>query len=640
MKKLLLPAFLLFTLSLFVASCAKTEFDEPPTTGTPVNIPAADIVDIADLKALHEFGSIETLSEIESLRGKYITGVITADDESGNFYKNFVMQDATAAITVRVAFTDSYPFYSEGREVFVKLDELFMGDFRGVTQLGGFLNSSGELEDIVNTDEIILPGERGNPVQPALKSIDNLTRDDVSKLIKLQNVEFANGAFQLTYADGENLNTENRDVKNCDGDVIVVRTSGFADFAGDEIPDGNGTIVGIYSIFESGSNVTQQLLIRSPEDVDMEGPRCDGGGGGGGGGNTGEPITELFEDFNSGSDNDIISLAGWSNLSLQGTRQWQIGQFNGASAAEITAFGAGGDVETWLITPQIDLSGERYLSFETAFAFYAHQGLEVLISTNYEGGNPNDADWMNLDEATIADGDEQDWNEYVPSGDIDIATFGDLGHVAFKYTGTDPGSTTNWLVDNICISAEPCSGNGGGGGGGGGGNDDLITELFEDFDSFNDNDLIDLEGWDNVATEGSRQWQIGQFDGVSAAEFTAFSSGETNVGWLITPAIDLSGERYISFETAFAFYAHQGLEVLISTDYDGENVNDATWQDLGATIADGAAQDWNEYVPSGDLEISSYGEVGYVAFKYTGADPGNTTNWLVDNICISATPCN
>lgn len=457
MKKLLLPALLLFTLSLFVASCAKTEFDEPPTTGTPVNIPDEQVVSIADLKAFHDFGSVETLSEIDNLNGMYIKGVITADDENGNFYKSFVMEDETAGITVRVAFTDSYPFYSEGRVVFIKLDGLFMGDFRGVTQLGGFLNSSGELEDIVNTDEHILTGERGTAVTPMVTTIDDLSRDDVSKLIQLNDVEFANGAFQLTYADGVNLNTENRDVKNCDGDVIVVRTSGFADFAGEEIPDGNGSIVGIYSIFESGTNITQQLLIRSPRDVNMEDPRCDGSGGGGGGGGIDEPVTELFEDFNSGGDNDIISLPGWSNFAVVGTRQWQIGQFNGVSAAELTAFGAGGDVEAWLITPQIDLSGERYLSFESAFAFYAHQGLEVLISTDYDGDDIDGATWQDLG-ATLANGDEQDWNEYIPSGDIDLTAFGsEVGYVAFKYTGADPGSTTNWLVDNICISAMPCN---------------------------------------------------------------------------------------------------------------------------------------------------------------------------------------
>jgi len=680
MKKLLFAALFLFSLSVIIPSCVKTEFDEPPTTGSSVDIDADLIVTIKSLKDFHVSQQIETIADINNgaFKGKYIKGVVAADDESGNFYKNFILQDATGGIVVRVSRSDSYPFYAQGREIFVKLEGLLMGDYRGVIQLGGFTNNAGELEDIVDIEEFLITGERGQPIEPkVITSVNDLTDDDISTLIKLDGAEFALGDTGRTYADAENLNTENRDLLDCDGNVIVVRTSGFADFAGTEIPGGGGSIMGIYSIFQSGNNVTQQLLLRNGgSDVDLDGPRCDG--------SPDEPdglITEFFEDFNSSSDGAVVSLPGWSNLAVQESRQWLVGQFNGASYADVGAFNAGGPVESWLISPAIDLTGSRFLSFTSAYAFYAHQGLELMISTDYEAGDiPANATWENINFA-MPDG-SQDWNVFIESGDLNIASYGDEGHIAFKYTGDgSTDETTTWIIDDICISAEPCTGSTGcpdndedgvcaeddcddndpnfpmtpgtacDDGNADTDNDVILSdgctcagqggaigEIFEDFNDGNDNDIIALTGWSNVSAQGDRQWQIGQFDGASAAEVTAYNAGGDVESWLITPLLDLNGPRYLSFTSAFAFYAHDGLEVFISTDYDGSSPASATWTNLNPTLAT-SANEWNEYVPSGNIDISTFGSTGYVAFKYTGSDPGSTTNWLVDDICVSATPC-
>lgn len=681
MKKLLLAALFLFTLSVIIPSCVKTEFDEPPTTGSTVNVADADVVTIKSLKDFHVEQSIETIADLDSgaFKGKYLKGVVSADDETGNFYKNFILEDETGGISIRVARSDAYPFYSEGRTIYIKLDGLLMGDYRGVVQLGGFLTSLGELGDIVDLEEFVLTGQRGQAVEAKTTTIAELGPDDISTLIRLEDVEFASGDISRTYADAVNLNTENRDIVDCNGNVIVVRTSGFADFAGTDIPDGGGSIVGIYSIFQAGNNTIQQLLLRRASDVEMEGERCDGSGGGP---IDVDPITEFFEDFNTGTDGSTVSIPGWSNFAVQDSRQWLIGQFQGASYADIGAFGAGGVVESWLISPPINLTGSRYLSFTSAYAFYAHQGLELVISTDFvSGGIPADATWTNID-FDMPDG-SQDWNVFIPSGDLDISSFGDQGHIAFKYTGNPAtDETTTWIVDDICISANPCSGNTGcpdadedgicaeddcddndpafpmtPGTPCDDGNDDTdndviqsdgclcagsggaIGEFFEDFNAGNDNDIIMMTGWSNIAVEGDRQWQIGQFDGASAAEVTAFNAGGDVESWLITPLLDLNGSRYLSFKSAFAFYAHQGLEVFISTDYDGTNPNNATWTNLNPTLPNGNDNEWNDYVPSGNIDISTFGSAGYVGFKYTGSDPNNTTNWLIDDICVSATPC-
>jgi phosphohistidine swiveling domain-containing protein len=53
--------------------------------------------------------------------------------------------------------------------------------------------------------------------------------------------------------------------------MVIVRNSGYADFAGELMPTGNGSIVAVFNSY----NGTPQLLIRDPSDVEsMTGTRC------------------------------------------------------------------------------------------------------------------------------------------------------------------------------------------------------------------------------------------------------------------------------------------------------------------------------------------------------------------------------
>ncbi|MGK0364619.1 MAG: hypothetical protein ACI85O_001677 [Saprospiraceae bacterium] len=677
MKKLLFAALFLFTLSVIIPSCVKTDFDEPPTTGSTVDVADSDVVTIKSLKDLHVSQAIETIADLNSgaFKGKYLKGVVSADDETGNFYKNFILQDATGGINIRVARSDAYPFYSEGRIIYIKLEGLLMGDYRGVTQLGGFLTTLGELGDIVDLEEFVLTGERGQAVEANTRTISELGRDDISTLIRLDDVEFAGGDINSTYADAINLNTENRDIVDCNGNVIVVRTSGFADFAGADIPDGGGSVVGIYSIFESGSNVTQQLLLRRASDVVMEGERCDGSGGGP---IDVDPITEFFEDFNSGADGATVSIAGWSNFAVQESRQWLIGQFQGASYADIGAFNASGPVEAWLISPPINLTGSRYLSFTSAYAFYAHQGLELVISTDFvSGGIPADATWTNLS-FDMPDG-SQEWNTFIPSGDLDIASYGDQGHIAFKYTGDgNTAETTTWIIDDICISADPCSGTGGCpdndedgvcaaddcddndpafpmtpgttcDDGNADTTDDVIqadgcicagqggalSELVLNLESLSLEDNADFvaPGWTNVATVGSRKWQFNLFDDNAEIRASAFNDTEPAMeAWLVTPLIDFNAPKKISFLNGHAFYAHDGLSTWFSNDFTGDPTS-ATWTEVSINYANSAAGNY-EVFSTGDISLSQFSGNGVIGFKYTGNPDDQTTTWIIDELSI------
>ncbi len=273
--------FLLFAFCAIV-SC-KHEFDTPPviTSGGQVTLPKATIT-IAELKAKHAGGQYETLEDAT------LVATVVGDDRSGNLYKGIVIQDATGGIDLRIDGTGLFNDFPIGREVAVKLSGLVMGDYNGQIQLGaGVDNSTGSAKFLGIPQALmfdhVIKGATGKPLTPKKTTLAALTAADVSTLIQLDNVEFSTADAGKGYADAANKITSNRAIGDCNGGSAVVRTSGYASFAAELTPTGNGTFIGIYTIFKT----TKQLLVRETIDlVAMTGARCNGSGGTGGTGGT------------------------------------------------------------------------------------------------------------------------------------------------------------------------------------------------------------------------------------------------------------------------------------------------------------------------------------------------------------------
>ncbi|MEY4903522.1 MAG: hypothetical protein RLZZ292_1337 [Bacteroidota bacterium] len=275
--------FLLCALLAF-ASC-KHQFDTPPVItsggGGATTLPKATIT-IAELKAKHAGGQYETLEDAT------LVATVVADDRSGNFYKGIVIQDATGGIDLRIDGTSLFNDFPIGRQVAVKLAGLIMGDYNGQIQLGASVdNSTGSAKFLGIAQAVlfdyVIKGATGNPLTPKKTTLAALTAADVSTLIQLDGVEFATADAGKGYADAVNKTTTNRAIGDCNGGTAVVRTSGYASFAPELTPAGNGSFIGIYSIFKT----TKQLLVRETVDLaGMTGARCNGSGGTGGTGGT------------------------------------------------------------------------------------------------------------------------------------------------------------------------------------------------------------------------------------------------------------------------------------------------------------------------------------------------------------------
>ncbi|MBL7805888.1 MAG: choice-of-anchor J domain-containing protein [Saprospiraceae bacterium] len=441
-KNWLAPVLFTALFGLFVGACVKQDFDEPPVGGNVVNI--TPNITIKALKALHI--TPEGFDYIpDSL---VVGGVVVMDDRSGNYYKTLVIQDETGGIEVK--FNDGYLYnqFPVGRQVYINVKGLYLTDYAGLTQIvGSLVEENGQLSGIGLTEAqvrtVVQKGTLGNAPAPKVVSISDFNDDLLSTLIRLEDVEFTKADTGKTYADPVTKSSLNRTLEDCNGLLTIIRTSGYADFAGSLTPGKKGTVTGVLGVY----NGDYQLYIRDVTDVQMDSLRC------GAIDPNGPGLATLDEKFDGTSNNTDIDLAGWQNIAVQGTRYWRGASFSGNKFASATAFGTTNPDptnETWLISPPLDLKTQKTLTFTSSSGYYRHDGLTVLVSTNFNGSNFATATWTELSFAKPAP-NANGYTDFVPSGNITLPVFNGKGFIAFKYVGDKTTNTTTWRFDDVKV---------------------------------------------------------------------------------------------------------------------------------------------------------------------------------------------
>ncbi|WP_139366962.1 DUF5689 domain-containing protein [Sediminibacterium ginsengisoli] len=401
---------------------------------------------IGTLRNLHVTGSFEQIMD-----DSIIEGIITADDSRDNFYKALVIQDTTAGITVKMEGYSLYNQYPAGTRILIRLKGLWLGDYGRNIQLGAGVDrsvaSNPSLSGIPQAlfGRYIVKAGNSGTVQPKTITIDELNDSYQSQLIRLEQIEFAASDTGKPYADIVNKQSVNHTLKVCGGGSIYVRTSAYARFAGINTPRGNGSITAVYSVYKT----EKQLLIRDTSDIQMNDLRCTGTG----------PKTLLNEDFETGIADTELILQGWKNIAEAGDRKFMSKKAGDNGYTELSAFATGQpSVITWLITPAINLnnSANEILSCKTKDGYDNGAILQVLISTNYDGGStPWKAKWTQL-AAMISKGSTNIAANWVNSGNINLNSYAGNVYIAFRYEGGDPVSTigkhtTTFRLDDVKI---------------------------------------------------------------------------------------------------------------------------------------------------------------------------------------------
>lgn len=277
MKKIFTYLFLFASLTAIVTSCIKQKFDSPPDTS---NYDPNLTVNSSIWQLKQKFNAVSGLPvKIED--DITISGIVVADDRSGNFYKQIIIQDTSSGIVVLVGRSNLYNEFPIGRKIYIKCKGLYLGAYGKFIQLGSTPDDKNNLSDIPNplVSEYIVKGPfLPDSIKPVLVTINQLSSPDANAkllgtLIKLNDVEFEGAAIGQPYAQDPNIASgTDRKIEDCSLSTIVLRNSGYADFRAYLLPNGKGSIQAIYSRY----NNTAQLMIRDTNDVNMSGVRCGG----------------------------------------------------------------------------------------------------------------------------------------------------------------------------------------------------------------------------------------------------------------------------------------------------------------------------------------------------------------------------
>lgn len=269
-----------------LSSCIKDNFTVPSPGANidPAGVQAT--MTIKDFKARYYVPVLSSTLPVLISDSVVLTGIINADDRSGNFYKTISLQDETGGLQLKIDGTNLYYTYPVGRRIWIKVKGLYIFNYGGTLELGGYIDLSGNYPTVggiatANAPYNIITGKWGLSIPIDTVTIQDLNFanyvDKQSMLYEILNVEFASydTSAGVTYANALTKGSVNLSLNDCAGSTIALRSSGYANFATAKPASGHGSIRGIYSYYSYSSSNNAQFTIRDTTDIHFTGAaRC------------------------------------------------------------------------------------------------------------------------------------------------------------------------------------------------------------------------------------------------------------------------------------------------------------------------------------------------------------------------------
>ena len=286
-------------------SCMDDDWKDPNSETSPYgnnSIQETNVVSIAKLKNTYGPKQKDEINDtVRIADGTQIKGIVTGNDIEGNIYSQISIQDESdkPGIIISVAQGGLSGQLQIGQEVLINVGGLYYGTYRSQPQLGVAYHDSSKDQnypsrisraDWQNRFKVI-----GKPDASKIKVQVFSTNPDTSKgelnvadlldadvaykyagcLVTLKGVEFAMGDGKTTLApedEGKTLGYGvTRYFKGYDktNKQIGIRTSCYADFAANLVPQGVVDVTGVLSCYKSSAkyNHTVQLALRRFSDI-------------------------------------------------------------------------------------------------------------------------------------------------------------------------------------------------------------------------------------------------------------------------------------------------------------------------------------------------------------------------------------
>ncbi|PNW29514.1 DUF5689 domain-containing protein [Formosa algae] len=397
--------------------------------------------------------SIEALKEqfvagevVQFASNSVVKGYVTSSDKTGNFYKEIYLQDQpsqpTSAINIILNQVDSYNQFNLGREVYIVLQDLYLGETASeILAIGGA--EDGSRVDVLTEHQIKTHMFRTSEtleIVPLELNFSDINENYIGMFVEIHNVEFPEHLVGQSYFNAIDDFDTQRKIQRCEGfsyEEFILETSSFAAFKNEILPAENGIIKGLISKSYGGDDFV--LVLNDTDDVEFTDSRCTP--------LNADNFTVIFEEtFNDATDDAILDTEGWINFSERGQVLWTEQIYSKNGYAEFGTFGANDTSNVaWLISPGIFVDGNMnaLLNFKMAQHHLdsVRNTVDVLISTDFNGTDVLNATWTEIDAKVPTKYDE--WYAFKDSGLIDLSMYSGTLYIAFKVTG----SGTNEALD-------------------------------------------------------------------------------------------------------------------------------------------------------------------------------------------------
>lgn len=362
-----------------------------------------------------------------------LTAVVTADETSGQLYKQVYVRDYSGTFT--------FPGNNNKHYAAISLHflnstggSLYQGDSIAINLNGAWLalSSGGSLEiDSIMTSNfpVVHRIQSGLNPQPLVATIPQIyTYTTVpglaakqfvydAQLVQINNIEFIQPEVGTTFATAQsysvnvsstppvNVNKYVTDFTN----TIVAYNSGYSNFAGQTIPSNSGNMVAIASLYG-----TMQLNIRSFQDMNFNAPYMPV---------IYDTITQCFDAISHpfihtglSKNSNCNNMAGWKTFDLQGNLFWEGVQYgvypNYGYVPSVSNYHTTTNKnDIWLVSPPIvDATTEgglhtKYMDFSLANAYQGSTSvnvLSILVTRNFNGRDIIPSDWQDISSAANA----------------------------------------------------------------------------------------------------------------------------------------------------------------------------------------------------------------------------------------------
>lgn len=665
----------ILSLTVFVTSCVQDdEYSTPDLQGKCQTLTPTKT--IAEVKTAYANNSATITDDI------IIEGYVSSSDESGNVYKTIYLQNApenpTQGLVVSVDAVSTYTSYPQGSKVYIKLKGLAFGKYGGVLQVGynnldpvSNTTTFGRIPEKLVGNHLVRSCDPKAKIVPKVITLSQLSSSIdplIGALVQVNNAEFPVNLLCNVYApNGTSVDRRIVDpTRPADASTRVVRNSGYATFASEQLPAGNGTFVGVLSRYNS----TYQFYINRVSDLKMNGARLDGSTPSCSFSTEGKAMKTIAEvkAYFSGT---LAQIPDNAYLKAQVTANDKTGNLfkyiyvedktggirvniDMASLYADPRFFVGKqvlinlkDLYVGSVNKEVQLGGlfngnvGRVLANDVYKHFFPTTDFTEVVATEKTIAGLTDADvgrWIKIKDLqlvkedlghifygsrTLEDCSSNKINLYTESfatfaNDIMDTGKGDVYGILKKYNTTYELIITNRL--GLDLDGNRCDG--------------TLSPSFRDI--FND-EFSNLSNWTTVNGSGTQQWTTTNYGNPSPSAYID-GGRSANVDWLISKKItvpsDFSGV-FMYFQTDGRYNSASGvpsLEVYVTENYTG-NVDTTVWTQKTARL-DGDLNSFGRFIGSSKIDVTDFkGKDLVVAFKYTSVD-GASTTWELDNFSV------